>query len=263
MNAVKLARKSRRWLGLGRLCPCGSLPAFLPGRMINVVAAKLARPASISRFIFLCLVTLGMSLAEMVHGQVSVVLGWSPPSDNSVVGFYVYYGTASGQYTYKIDAGNVSTFKVPNLAAGSNYFFTVSSYDMNGTESEPSAETVLALPKNLFFLGQVDLAQTFEYLQFPNGNIFGYYTLASYPWVYHLDLGYEYFMAANDGQNGAYLYDLSSKTFWYTTPATFPYIFDFALNSWIYYYPDTSNPGRYTANPRYFYDFRTSQVITK
>jgi hypothetical protein len=263
MIAAKRTRKSLNWLNLGRCQSDGSLPAFHPGRMIKVVAAKLARPASISRFIFLCLVTLGMSLAVRVHGQTAAVLGWSPPLDSSVAGFYLYYGTASGQYTSKINVGNTSTYKVPNLTLGLNYFFTVSSYTTDGTESELSAETTLALPKSLFFMGQVDLGQGVDYLQFPDGNSFGYYSLTGYPWIFHFDLGYEYVINAKDGQNGVYLYDLSSKTYWYTTPVTFPYIYDFALGSWIYYYADTSNPGRYTSNPRYFFDFRTSQIITK
>lgn len=263
MNAVKRTPKSLWWLDLGRVVSGGSLPAFWFGRMINDVVKKLARPASIRRFALCCVATLGLSLAQMVHGQTSVVLGWTPPADNSVAGFYVYYGTASGQYTTKIDAGSAFTYKVPNLTPGLNYFFIVSSYDINGVESTPSAEAELSLPKSLFFLGQIDLGQEIDYLQFPDGNVFGYYSLNVYPWVYHLDMGYEYFMNANDGQNGAYMYDLNSRTYWYTTPQTFPYIYDFSLSSWIYYYADTTNPGRYTSNPRYFYNFRASQIITK
>lgn len=55
----------------------------------------------------------------------------------------------------------------------------------------------------------------------------------------------------------------STSAFFYTSPDTFPYLFDFARNSWLYYYPDTTKPDRYTTSPRYFYDFGAGKIITK
>ena len=48
------------------------------------------------------------------------------------------------------------------------------------------------------------------------------------------------------------------------TPARAPslYLYDFSLNAWLYYLPDVNNPGRYTHNPRWFYNFATGQWIT-
>ncbi len=104
------------------------------------------------------------------------------------------------------------------------------------------------------------------YLQFPSGNPFGYYSyLTPDPdYIYHFDLGYEYWFDAADGSGGVYLYDFASSTFFYTSPGfPFPYLYDFTLNAVLYYYPDTTNPGHYTTNPRYFYNFGTGQIITK
>jgi len=54
-----------------------------------------------------------------------------------------------------------------------------------------------------------------------------------------------------------------SNHFFYTSPSfPFPYLYDFSLNTALYYYPDPHNPGRYTTNPRYFYNFATGQIIT-
>ncbi|MDB6022401.1 MAG: hypothetical protein JWQ04_2258 [Pedosphaera sp.] len=116
-----------------------------------------------------------------------------------------------------------------------------------------------------FFTGQVSLGSGVDYLQFPDGVVFGYYNLGSFefPTFYHYDMGFEYFFDANNAAHGCYLYDYSSSTFFYTDPATFPYLYDFTLNAWLYYYPDTAKPGHYTTNPRYFYDFGTSKVINK
>ena len=116
-----------------------------------------------------------------------------------------------------------------------------------------------------FFDGEVSLGNAVNYLAFPNGNPFGYYSYLSDPnYVYHYDLGFEYVFDANDSQHGVYFYDFASRTFFYTSPTfPFPYLYDFSLNTFLYYYPDTSSAGHYTSNPRYFYDFATQQIITK
>ena len=117
-----------------------------------------------------------------------------------------------------------------------------------------------------FFNGEVPLANGVYYLQFPNnGNIFGYYAYLSDPrFIYHFDLGYEYVFPANDSANGVFFYDFASSSFLYTSPSfPFPYLYDFNLKAFLYYFPDANNPGRYTSNPRYFYNFNTGQIITK
>jgi hypothetical protein len=115
-----------------------------------------------------------------------------------------------------------------------------------------------------FFSGEVALGNGVYYLQFSNGTPFGYYSYLTDPhWIYHFDMGYEYWFDANDAQNGIYFYDLMSTHFFYTSPSfPFPYLYDFTLNTVLYYFPDPNNPGHYTTNPRYFYNFATGQIIT-
>ena len=116
-----------------------------------------------------------------------------------------------------------------------------------------------------FFDGEVPLGDGVYYLAFPNGNVFGYYEFLSEPnYIYHFDLGFEYVFDAKDGEAGVYFYDFASSDYFYTSPVfPFPYLYDFGLNAFLYYYPDTTNPGHYTSNPRYFYNFNTAQIITK
>jgi hypothetical protein len=99
-------------------------------------------------------------------------------------------------------------------------------------------------------------------LQFPHGNVFGYYNFPSFPILYHYDLGFEAFIDALDGNSGAYLYDFSTGHWWYTSPSLFPYLYDFTLNAWLYYFPNTKSPGHYTTNPRYFSNLTTGKTIT-
>ena len=118
-----------------------------------------------------------------------------------------------------------------------------------------------------YFDGEVALEDNVYYLQFPSGNPFGYYSyLTPDPtYIYHFDLGYEYWFDAADGQGGIYFYDFHQQhVLVHVSPGfPFPYLYDFTLNSVLYYYPDTTNPGHYTTNPRYFYNFGTGQIITK
>lgn len=113
-----------------------------------------------------------------------------------------------------------------------------------------------------FFSGEVPLSNGVYYLQFPNSNLFGYYGyLSDAHYVYHFDLGYEYVFDSNDA-NAVYFYDFPSGHFWYTGANLFPYVYDFTLGSFLYYYPDSNNAGHYTSNPRYFFNFKTGQIIT-
>ena len=102
-------------------------------------------------------------------------------------------------------------------------------------------ELVRILPTS-FFAGAVALSGGFYYLKFSNGVPFGYYNLDLAPYLYHVDLGFEYLIDAADGRQGIYLYDFTSGTFWYTSSGLFPYLYDFSLNTFLYYYPTRANP---------------------
>ena len=113
------------------------------------------------------------------------------------------------------------------------------------------------------FHGEDSLGGGMYYLQFPNGTPFGYYSyLTDQNFIYHFDMGFEYLFDANDANHGIYFYDFASSSFFYTSPSTFPYLYDFSLNAWLYYLPDFNNPGRYSHNPRWFFNFATGQWIT-
>ncbi len=70
-------------------------------------------------------------------GQVN--LAWNA-STGPVSGYRVYYGTASGNYSMNVDAGNTTTATVANLTDGATYYFAVKSYDSAGNQSSFSNE---------------------------------------------------------------------------------------------------------------------------
>ena len=120
-----------------------------------------------------------------------------------------------------------------------------------------------ALTSYSFFSGATNLGSEIYYLTFPNNNVFGYYTTAFSPYLYHYDAGFFYFIDAGDSKGDAYLYDFTSSSFWFTGPTFWPYVYDFNLNSWLYYYPNASDATHYTTSPRYFYNFNSNQIITR
>ncbi len=106
-----------------------------------------------------------------------------------------------------------------------------------------------------FFNGEDALSGGVYYLQFPDGNVFGYYNYQGFPpFFYSYSLGFEAFI---DGGNGAaYLYDFSSGHWWYTTPSLFPYLYDFSLSNWLFFFTNS------TINLRYFSDLTTGKIIS-
>jgi len=126
----------------------------------------------------------------------------------------------------------------------------------NATDSTTFTQT--GVPA--FFAGEDNLGGGVYYLAFPNGTLFGYYAFTGGGWIDHFDMGYDY-VDAGSGTD-VYLWDLSTGHWWYTGATEFPYLYDFTLNAWIYYYLAPNNPGHYTTNPRYFVNLTTNQIFT-
>ena len=74
-----------------------------------------------------------------------ITLAWDPAA-GVCAGYKVHMGTASRQYVTSINAGNSTTCVVSTLKKGSTYFFAVSAYAADGTESELSNEVQYTPP---------------------------------------------------------------------------------------------------------------------
>jgi len=181
----------------------------------------------------------------------------------------VYFSVDGGTTNLKNFNANGNGGDLGDWASGSNDAFNA--FSDSGVENDLTPVDVRVmdvigwdLTHPPFFMGEVPLSNGFYYLQFPNGTPFGYYSYLTDPhFIYHFDMGYEYWFDANNADRGIFFYDFMSNHFFYTSPSfPFPYLYDFSLNTALYYYPDPHNPGRYTTNPRYFYNFATGQIIT-
>jgi len=76
----------------------------------------------------------------------SVTLGWIASPSPQAAGYAVYYGTSSGSYDSRMDAGTNTIASVTNLSAGLAYYFVVVSVDADGVESIPSNEVSFTTP---------------------------------------------------------------------------------------------------------------------
>jgi len=168
---------------------------------------------------------------------------------------------AAGQNWTTITSGSYSAGSVPVL-------FTVGPNPSNTPRTGTIAIAGQPLTINqapgtshpAFFTGEAPLADSVYYLAFPDSNLFGYYSYLAGGFVYHFDMGYEY---VDPGTGSTmYFWDLSSGHWWYTSSSLFPYLYDFTLSQWIYYFPANNDPGHYSSAPRYFAIPATNQIIT-
>ena len=80
----------------------------------------------------------------------SLNFSWLPNSGPSVVGYKIYYGTASGMYQNTVDINNTAPDPsdgrihgtVTGLTEGTKYYFVCTAYDNQGNESTYSHEVV-------------------------------------------------------------------------------------------------------------------------
>ena len=70
----------------------------------------------------------------------SVTLEWDRNSDDVTAGYYVYYGTSSGNYSGNVDVGSSTTAVVNLNDPYATYYFAVQAYSATGDRSPMSVE---------------------------------------------------------------------------------------------------------------------------
>ncbi len=83
------------------------------------------------------LFVLGLSGAVWAE---SVTLEWDANTESDLDGYKIYTGLSTGTYDSTVDVGNVTTYTVLNLTAGTTYYFVATAYDTSGLESGYSNE---------------------------------------------------------------------------------------------------------------------------
>ncbi len=99
------------------------------------------------------LITFAMFGGLNLSTAATATLGWNPSAPSATASYNLYYGTNSGNYTTKLNLGNVTTAAVSNLNAGTTYYFSVTTVATNGVESAFSSE-ITYLPPGVLALSQ-------------------------------------------------------------------------------------------------------------
>jgi hypothetical protein len=91
-------------------------------------------------------ILLFLLLAARPAAAASVTLAWTPSANPAVTGFIIYYGTASRAYSQSLTVGNVTNATITGLTDGTAYFFSATTYDAGGRQSDFSQEVVYQIP---------------------------------------------------------------------------------------------------------------------
>jgi hypothetical protein len=76
-----------------------------------------------------------------------VRLTWREVNHPRRVGYRLYYGLSSGNYTSSVDVGNQTAYTLSGLQGGETYYFAITSYDTLGGEGVFSKELVYQVPR--------------------------------------------------------------------------------------------------------------------
>ena len=79
-------------------------------------------------------------LFPLFDSNAQIRLAWDPNTEPDIVGYQIYYGTASRNYGSSIDVGNVTTYTLPGLTQGVTYYIALTAYDSANHESGYSYE---------------------------------------------------------------------------------------------------------------------------
>ena len=90
-------------------------------------------------------------LCIVAHAQTGFAgqldLAWDPSPSPDVGGYRIYYGKNAGNYPDSVDAGNRTSFTVPNLTDGDTYYLVATTYNTGGTaESAFSNQLIATVP---------------------------------------------------------------------------------------------------------------------
>jgi len=133
---MPLTKQARKFLAEARNLPV----ALLGPKPQNWAVMSLYQLKHIALSILVCALLQLSVFGVNPPTQDSLTLGWNPSPAPGVVGYRVYEGEMSQNYSQVLDVGNATTARVSGLMTGVTYYFAVTAYDANGLESPFSGE---------------------------------------------------------------------------------------------------------------------------
>ena len=95
---------------------------------------------SVPRFVFLVTFAIVLFLSSHPAYSAKLTLAWDPSTDSDLAGYKLHYGYASRDYVFHVNVGNQTQYTIPDLDNCKSYFFTATTYNTSGVESDYSDE---------------------------------------------------------------------------------------------------------------------------
>ena len=120
--------------------------------MLSDYASLKLRGHIFPKCFLLCLVSLAtlvivLFLSSHPAFSAQVTLAWDPNTEPDLAGYNLYYGYASRDYVFSVDAGTQTQYTIPDLEDGKTYFLTATSYNTAQVESDYSEEVTYTTPQ--------------------------------------------------------------------------------------------------------------------
>ncbi len=116
-------------------------------------------------------------------GSGTIDLKWDMASDPARVGYNIYYGKTSGQYTRRRTIGNVNAFRLDGLTNNEAYYLSVTAYDALNRESDYSNEVGILVNQPLSSTAPFQTSFDQNYQKIPsqpqNGPLMGWVLFSS------------------------------------------------------------------------------------
>jgi hypothetical protein len=93
----------------------------------------------------------------------SVTLAWHPNATPDTMGYAVYSGSQSGNYSSRLDVGTNTTATISGLKEGQTNYFVVTAYNSARVESIPSSEVAYLVPGMLRLIGTSQSGATLKF----------------------------------------------------------------------------------------------------
>lgn len=113
--------------------------------VVSVVRSQsFSRGFSPSLFVLVILCLL--QFAVPARATSSVTLAWNPSGTTNVAGYKIYYGTTSHNYSAVVSAGNTTNATLTGLVPGATYYFSATTVDGAGNQSDYATEASYTVP---------------------------------------------------------------------------------------------------------------------
>jgi len=99
-----------------------------------------------SCFLFLTTFILILFIHLSLSHAAQVTLAWDPSPTQDVIGYKIYYGASSHNYTVNVDVGKVTMYTISTLESGKTYYLAATAYDIDRIESDFTNELAYTVP---------------------------------------------------------------------------------------------------------------------